>query len=403
MPTIQGRDLFEHAISSGFYDAFFGSPSKTTFTGNDRYRRKNDGLLIVSTGSAVGVRRNITGTPTFGYMSFALQIDGFAAGDITIASFGVTGGVVVPALYLGASGLYAAIGADFGAEYALASDKWYWVEAICDVGGTTQTMAFRVWEDGLSEDGEAAVITGGTPTTVLWSQFASLAGNPSGHSSWRSWWKYGSATSLTDWLDEPFEETVDDFDGAGTLESAYWDSAMSAYSVPTASGGVLDWPQFPSARYKETIGPDQGVQVKFTGGADAIYLVLRLTDPNSGSEDGYVVNANKDGLGPAEAWRMVGGAGGMTSLGFANGIVQPTDDWVRATVVGDTIRLYGSSDGVTWNLRQTWTDSAITGSGETAIWHANNVWPGSLDNYGVLDLNVAVEDVTHVIIPPQFF
>lgn len=79
---------------------------------------------------------------------------------------------------------------------------------------------------------------------------------------------------------------------------------------------------------------------------------------------------------------MPSGLASMVSLGFENGIMQSSDKWMRATVEGSAIKLFGSSDGSNWTVRKGWTDSSITGAGYVGVFHANNVWPGRLDNFG---------------------
>jgi hypothetical protein len=196
MPTVQGTDDFDHAIDGTYYaDGFFGAPTAVT---SPLYASQAKSLQIVSDGGNVGARHNITGTPTFGWAGFAFNADTLpGASDVEIATFGTAAGVV-PAVVLSSVGIYATIGGDIGVEFALSTDTWYWIECIADVSGATQRMHFRV--EGV--DGDPAEIAGGA-STISWHQHISFAGNPAGFTSWRSLWKWGSATSASDWLGEP--------------------------------------------------------------------------------------------------------------------------------------------------------------------------------------------------------
>ena len=181
----------------------------------------------------------------------------------------------------------------------------------------------------------------------------------------------------------PSLPTLDDFNRANGAPGANWGAAISTYSLPNIVGNALDFPQFPSAYWAATTFPaNQGSQIQVVPPAEGAYLILRLTNPNTGSESCYSVYGSYAGSFPAEAWKMTAGIPTMTSLGFANGIMQATDKWLQATAVGTTISLYGGSDGSTWNLRQTWTDSAVSSSGYIGVWMSNNVWPGTVDNFG---------------------
>lgn len=178
----------------------------------------------------------------------------------------------------------------------------------------------------------------------------------------------------------PTPTLLDDFNRSDGSPGANWLQGVSGYSVPNIVSNRLDWPTFPSACWSGVFGADQFAWCQLVGGASAVYFLLRWTDRNSGSEDGYAVYGANGGLGPAEAWRYVNGT--PTSLGFANGIMAASDTYMGATIVGSAIEMYGSEDGSTWNLRQTWSDGAISTTGLIGIFHANNVDGGAIEQFG---------------------
>ena len=181
---------------------------------------------------------------------------------------------------------------------------------------------------------------------------------------------------------------LDDFNRSNGAPGSNWGAAISTYSLPDISGNELDWPAFPSAYWAaQQFAADQGAQCYLGTVVESQYFLLRLTNPGGGAEVGYVVYGSWGGSTPAEAWRMTNGIANQTSLGFANGIMAVTDKWMRATVEGTSLKLYGGTDGVNWNLRQTWTDGNITGAGYIGIFNPNNVTPGTIDNFGGGDLN----------------
>lgn len=182
----------------------------------------------------------------------------------------------------------------------------------------------------------------------------------------------------------PFPTTpiLDDFNRADGAPGANWGAAIATYALPNIASNQLDFPQYPSGYWTTSFAADQEAYVQNSGAATSISLLLRLTNPNSGAETCYVVqggmgNAN---LAALSIDKKVGGT--LTNLFFANAVMAATDTWLGVSVIGTTMIVYGSSDGVTWNDRKTFVDSAVTGGGFVGVYHANNPTASSIDNFG---------------------
>lgn len=155
--------------------------------------------------------------------------------------------------------------------------------------------------------------------------------------------------------------------------------AVDSYAVPPVASNELTWPQFPSFQWDPTVfRTDVEAWCFLSGHACPTGFLLRWQHPNSGDETGIVVTCNIDDvLGPAEAQVWTEGSSSARSLGFSNFIMDPTDVWQWARCVGNRIELYGGTDGLTWNLRQTWSDAQITTPGKIGMWYANNLSAGA--------------------------
>lgn len=182
----------------------------------------------------------------------------------------------------------------------------------------------------------------------------------------------------------PSTPILDNFDRADGSPGANWDIAVQTYNVPPISGNALTWPQFPSARWNvQQFAASQEAYVKQVGTLGGVGLLLRWQNPNSGAESGYLVSWALNGNQPAEAFVWTSGAASARSLGFSNFIMDPGDIYAWATIIDHTIRLYGSADNLTWNLRQTWNDSTYGRTGYLGLFYSNNGDVGMLlDGFG---------------------
>lgn len=229
MPTTQGTDDFNHAISAAFYDSVFGVPAAVT---SPLYQVQPKTLQIVTTGGNIGVRKNITGAPTRAWAAFPFRTPALPTSTaVRLCNFSANGGATIGAIELGAGGMYATLGATIGASTVISIDTWYWIECILDVTTTAGTMNWRM--AGTTRGQAAATITAGT---VDFHQLLSLAADPSGFTLNYGMWKWGTATSITDWLGEPAAGTpvVANF-------SLPWDVAGSSVTtvlgdLPTTAG-----------------------------------------------------------------------------------------------------------------------------------------------------------------------
>jgi hypothetical protein len=181
----------------------------------------------------------------------------------------------------------------------------------------------------------------------------------------------------------PVTSVLDNFNRANGAPGANWVQAVSSYSLPNiVSSTLLDWPQFPSAAWATQFSADQEAFVKVAGAATGVYFLLRFAGLNTGAESGYLVYADPGGSGPAEAFKWSSGAASAVSLGFENGVIQSTDLYLWAEIIDNTLKIYGSSDGVTYTLRKTWTDATYDRSGYIGLYNPNNVTASTLDNFG---------------------
>lgn len=190
----------------------------------------------------------------------------------------------------------------------------------------------------------------------------------------------------------PSTSVLDNFNRANGAPGANWTLAVATYNLPNIASNALDWPSFPSAAWATQFSADQEAFVKVAGAATGVFFLLRFAGLNTGAESGYLVFADRSGLGSAELWKWTSGAASAVSLGFANGIVQSTDVYLWAEIIDNTIKLYGSSDGVTYTLRQTWTDSTFDRAGYIGVHHANNPTASSLDDFGGGTINTLTLD-----------
>jgi hypothetical protein len=199
MPALQGVDSFAHRVASaaggGLYDTVFGTP---TFDTGTVYEGGLASMLIDSPGNE-GVRNLITGTPTRGFVAFALRFSAFPTGaDTRLLTISSLGDLAECFLYINTIGqLYINVGPNFSPNAAaLSLDTWYWIEVIFDVSTTTYTATWRI-----NEASQTGVNSGvlASASTIDYAQLLSFSGE--GTMTWRcGGWTWGSASSGTDWL-----------------------------------------------------------------------------------------------------------------------------------------------------------------------------------------------------------
>lgn len=179
----------------------------------------------------------------------------------------------------------------------------------------------------------------------------------------------------------PVTSILDNFNRANGAPGANWTLAVSTYGVPNIVSNALDWPAFPSLAWATQFAANQEAFVHIVGTSTQVYFLLRFAGLNTGAESGYLV-VGQPNDGAVEAFKWSSGAASAVSLGFENGVLLTTDLYLWAEIIGSSIKLYGSSDGVTYTLRKTWTDSTYDRSGYIGLHQANNVVPSSLDDFG---------------------
>lgn len=205
MPTTLGTNNFDHNIDGTYYvDGFWSSGGYPTNVASPVYQSQPKSLQITTDGNNIGCRHYITGSRTMAWVGFAFR----SAGKPVSSSVAVLWnqcadpGAERGDVYLGSTGLFVNTGGDIGAEYSISIDQWYWVEVIYDVSTTTHAIYMRV--GGVDTD---VASTSGTATTISHCQFISGSGDPSGYTYYIGDWRYGYASSTSDWLGEPSAST----------------------------------------------------------------------------------------------------------------------------------------------------------------------------------------------------
>lgn len=179
----------------------------------------------------------------------------------------------------------------------------------------------------------------------------------------------------------PVTSVLDPFTRANGAPGANWTLAVATYNLPNIVSNALDWPAFPSAAWTTQFGADQEVYVKVNGAVTGVYFLLRFAGLNTGAESGYLIVA-EPAFSTAEAFKWSSGAASAVSLGFEASLLTTADIYLWAEVIGNTLKLYASTDGVSYTLKKTWTDSTYNRSGYIGVHHANNTVPSTLDNFG---------------------
>lgn len=193
MPTVQATDDFNHAIDAGYYtDGFFGTP---TAVSSPLYQSQPKSLEIITGAGATGVRENLTGTPTHGWMAFPFRTSA-VADVIQVANFWAAGFSEAGTLNMTSTGLYVTLATDSTA-IAISANTWYWVEMIYDVSANPHELFLKVGGTTVSTTSAVAATT--VESAQLLGQFT-----PSKTFHY-GLWKYGSAASDSDWLGEPTE------------------------------------------------------------------------------------------------------------------------------------------------------------------------------------------------------
>lgn len=228
MPTVQGTDAFDHGFDvPADYDAKFGTPTAVT---TPLYQSKLNTLEINSPGNE-GVRKNITGSPSRGWMGFPIRIPASPT----------TTSVVLAAMHSVTSNIQAKVqvntsrvmgayigGGSVATGPTLAVDTWYWVELIYDASAATHALYWRV--NGVDQSLATVAATGSD--TVNYGQI--LSGSGDGTLTWYCGgkWSWGSAASSTDWLGEPSAPS-------GDLVMSLLFSAVTAGTVTAMAAGTF--------------------------------------------------------------------------------------------------------------------------------------------------------------------
>lgn len=171
---------------------------------------------------------------------------------------------------------------------------------------------------------------------------------------------------------------LDNFNRANGAPGPNWVTAMDPYTIPPIVGNALSWPQYPALAWATPFDADQYASVKCPVAAGGGSLLLRW-DRDPGNESGYQVAWSRNDPMQAELRRWE--AGDSTLLDYANWVMDPADEYVKATIVGDVITLYGSPNGVDWTVRNVYSDDVIETGGLVGLFSSNN-GPGP---YGTLD------------------
>lgn len=231
--------------------------------------------------------------------------------------------------------------------------------------GASNTAAVTTYDDEVS-----FVITYTTPTPSSTSLGVRVIGASSG----------GGASV-------PATPVLDNFNRADGALGANWTQAIASYSMPPIASNAVALTQFPSAAWNSSFAADQEAYAKVTqtsGTSTPISLLLRANNLNqSGVTSAYrvVVYLNTGNTYAAEAFLVQSGSN--TSLGFQNAVVPVGQSYFLARIVGSTISLYYSSDGVTYTLGKQWTDSTLSSSGYIGFYSSNNSGTGVvIDDFG---------------------
>lgn len=199
MPTVQGTDAFDHGFDvPADYDTVFGTPTAVT---SPLYQGRLNSCEIDSPGNE-GVRKNITDSPSRGWMGFPFRIPSNPSGGaLTLCAMHSVTSNIQCRITVNTSGQMRAFigaGTDVGGP-TLTPEVFYWVELIYNVVDTTHTLLWRV--NGGDQPTPTVSATGSD--SIDYGQLVSLSGG--GTVTWHAggYWSWGSAASDTDWLGEP--------------------------------------------------------------------------------------------------------------------------------------------------------------------------------------------------------
>ena len=205
--TTQFTDDFNHAITAPtFYPNVFSTP---TSVGSPVFQSQPASLEVISAGSNIGVRKNITGSPVMPWTAFAWQAD--ANASVTSAATIVALHPAVGNEFRIAIGTDGVIHAQFtagsvvnGSTYATygGAGTWLWIEAKADFNGTTYTGYWRIND----VDQTNATKSGETASSCDYMQLISYSGG--GNLTWHAGnWNGGYADNSTDWMGTPSTST----------------------------------------------------------------------------------------------------------------------------------------------------------------------------------------------------
>lgn len=222
MPTVQGTDDFNHTIVAGAYDAFFGTPTQVL---TPIYQSQPATLKVPSDNvNTVGVRKNITGAPTKGWMATAFRFETIpTVTGVNFAELRDAAGTVARVGCDSSGNVFAFQGGSTIQNYGIiTADTWYWLEMIFDVNDGTGVKKLYWRINGVNQ---TTCTDTAAASTISWSQIVSL--NTNGIADhYSGLWKWGSAATSTDWLGEP--------SGGPTLDSCLPDADITTTGWTTA-------------------------------------------------------------------------------------------------------------------------------------------------------------------------
>lgn len=200
MPTVQGTSNFPSFNVPADFDVVNGTP---TAVSSPLYQNRLNTMQIVAAGgSAQGVEKNLTGTPTRGWMGIALRRDaspssGLLAGELHNSGAGARAQI----RWTAAGELHANLQGETTTanNFATSAGSWYWVEMIYLCAAGTYLLDWQV--NGSTQT--AAQRTGGAGTTLDFVDAGCDAGDTGLTFFVGGYWAWGTATSQSDWLGEP--------------------------------------------------------------------------------------------------------------------------------------------------------------------------------------------------------
>lgn len=203
MPDVQGIDSFDHGFDVGpDYDQVFTVAQLSAVTSPLYQERLNSLRVDVIASTNIGVRKNITGSPSRGWTGFPLMIDDNpVTSSISVLGLHSVTSNIQARLAVSTGGvLFAFIGGGSNQNGpTLTLDTFYWIEVIYDVSAATHELLWRV--NGVDQTTATVAATGSD--SIDYGQLVTVSGSGTGIWYAGGYWSWGSAISDTDWLGEP--------------------------------------------------------------------------------------------------------------------------------------------------------------------------------------------------------